>query len=281
MLKPLKNTSSASAMLHIEGAMPLAWRPASHHSASCTSPTSTMEVRNTSRSRPWRSMRNSTPPMTTKEPITAGRYTSQWWFLSSPACTSSMGTTIHMASCTACSTNTLTLSRSMSGWRSTAASEPPTAWPLCSGGSSGTIRYRPAMASRASTATSQNMPDRPMSASSSGERISATENTRPMLPPMMAMALVRTASRVRSASRAVTAADTAPAPCRARPQSRPSSEVASAATALPMAKTTSPSVIMRLRPKRSDAMPKGSCSTAWVRPYTPMARPMLAGLAPG
>ena len=87
-----------------------------------------------------------------------------------------------------------------------------------------------------------------------------------MLPPTSAMALVRTASRVWSASSAVTAADTAPAPCSARPTSSPVSESAMAASRLPAANTKRPSTMTRLRPKRSEAMPSGSCSTAWVRP---------------
>lgn len=105
-----------------------------------------------------------------------------------------------------------------------------------------------------------------MWAVSSGAATRATANIRPMLPPTRAMALVRTASRVWSASKAVTAADTAPAPCSARPSSSPVSESASAASRLPPANTKRPSTITRLRPKRSEAMPSGSCSSAWVSP---------------
>jgi hypothetical protein len=43
-----------------------------------------------------------------------------------------------------------------------------------------------------------------------------------MLPPTMAMALVRTSSRVKSASKAVTAADTAPRPLQAAPNEQAS-----------------------------------------------------------
>ena len=96
----------------------------------------------------------------------------------------------------------------------------------------------------------------------------------------MAMALVRTLSRVRSAINAVTAADTAPAPCRARPTIRPVSESASAATRLPAANTAKPPTMMRLRPQRSDAMPSGSWKTACVSPYRPMARPTMAASSP-
>ena len=124
------------------------------------------------------------------------------------------------------------------------------------------------------------MPDSPIQPASNGDTIRASENTRPMLAPIMAMALVRTTSRVWSASSAVTAADTAPAPWMARPHSRPSMVVAMAAITLPTANTSRPSAIRRLRPQRSLAMPSGSCSTACVRPYTPMAMPMLAGFAP-
>ena len=84
--------------------------------------------------------------------------------------------------------------------------------------------------------------------------------------PTSAIDLVRTLSRVRSASRAVTAAEMAPAPCRARPMTSQVSDGAQAATALPMANRARPPMITGLRPMRSDAMPSGTCSSAWVRP---------------
>ena len=41
--------------------------------------------------------------------------------------------------------------------------------------------------------------------------------------------------------------------------------VAQAATALPRAKSNNPKMMTGLRPKRSDAMPKGNCNTPCVR----------------
>lgn len=133
-------------------------------------------------------------------------------------------------------------------------------------GLGGTTQSTTAMPASASAQVSPKMPGRPKRAASGGAATSATANISPMLPPTRAMALVRTPSRVWSASRAVTAAETAPAPCSARPSSSPPSESASAASRLPAANTSRPSTMTRLRPKRSEAMPSGSCSTAWVSP---------------
>ena len=87
-----------------------------------------------------------------------------------------------------------------------------------------------------------------------------------MLPPTMAMALVRTWSRVWSASSAVTAADTAPAPCTLRPTKSAIRLSAWAAIRLPTANTNRPKIMTRLRPSRSDARPKGICNSACVKP---------------
>ena len=56
------------------------------------------------------------------------------------------------------------------------------------------------------------MPDKPTQPASKGETTSDTANISAMLAPTMAMALVRTLSRVTSARKAVTAAEMAPAP---------------------------------------------------------------------
>jgi hypothetical protein len=105
-----------------------------------------------------------------------------------------------------------------------------------------------------------------MLAASGGATTKDSANISPMLAPISAMALVRTASRVRSASSAVTAADTAPAPCSARPASSHGSVGAAAASMLPAAKIIKPMMMTRLRPKWSDAMPNGICSSPCVRP---------------
>ncbi len=110
------------------------------------------------------------------------------------------------------------------------------------------------------------MPGTPISSSSSGPAMSATVNDRPIVMPIMAMAFVRCDSRVRSASNAITTPATAPLPCRARPSTTSQMSVARAASALPTANSSRPATITGLRPIRSDAMPKGICRSAWVRP---------------
>ena len=122
------------------------------------------------------------------------------------------------------------------------------------------------MPPRVSTAVSQNTALRPASWVTAGPSTRARAKVNPMLVPMMAMALVRCSSRVRSAHRASTAADTAPRPCRARPRITSVMVSASAASTLPAAKMASPARITRLRPMRSESMPKGTCTAAWVRP---------------
>lgn len=82
----------------------------------------------------------------------------------------------------------------------------------------------------------------------------------------MAITLVRCSSRVRSAASAVTAAEIAPVPCSTRPAIIQCMSGAQAATKLPSANSSKPKTMTGLRPKRSEAIPKGICSTAWVRP---------------
>ncbi len=118
----------------------------------------------------------------------------------------------------------------------------------------------------ASTAVSANRPDRPMRGTSSGANTSDSANMSAMLIPIKAMDLVRTSSRVRSASRAVTAAEMAPEPCSARPITSQTMVGAQAAIRLPSTNSVRPAWITGLRPSRSEAMPNGTCSRAWVRP---------------
>ena len=92
------------------------------------------------------------------------------------------------------------------------------------------------------------MPGTPIATSSTGARISATTNDRPMLMPMTAIERVRTSSRVRSASRAVTAAETAPAPWTPRATASSTTESASMPMTDPAAKNSRPSAIKGLRP---------------------------------
>ena len=133
-------------------------------------------------------------------------------------------------------------------------------------GGAGTQRCSTTMPARASAAVSQNSPARPTRPVSALPATIASANANPMLTPMTAMALVRCSSRVRSAVRAMTAAPIAPKPCRARPAMTPHIVSASAATTLPAAKISSPATITRLRPMRSESMPKGIWKAAWVRP---------------
>ena len=181
--------------------------------------------------------------------------------------------------CTVCSTKTPRFRRTRSPWRHSSAMR-PRGWSAWRAGSGGTTQSTTAMPASARAQVRPKMPGSPPQAASRGLSTRASANMRPMLPPTMAMALVRTLSRVRSASSAVTAAETAPAPCRPRPHIRPSSESAVAASRLPAAKTSSPATMTRLRPKRSEARPRGSWNTAWVSPYRPMARPIMAGSSP-
>ena len=64
----------------------------------------------------------------------------------------------------------------------------------------------------------------------------------------------------------VTAAEMAPAPCSTRPTTTVCTSWAMAATTLPITNSSRPTTITGLRPKRSEAAPKGICRKAWVRP---------------
>ena len=79
----------------------------------------------------------------------------------------------------------------------------------------------------------QNRPDSPHQPTSTGDSTSETAKDRPIEPPTMAMARVRTSSRVASASQAVTAAEMAPAPWMARPMVIQNTSDAWAQTTLP------------------------------------------------
>ena len=101
------------------------------------------------------------------------------------------------------------------------------------------------------------IPDSPTQPASIGARTREMANIRAMLAPTMAMALVRTLSRVTSARKAVTAAEMAPAPCTARPTASQVRSGAQAAMALPSANTSKPVTMVGLRPNRSEASPNG------------------------
>ena len=171
----------------------------------------------------------------------------------------------HMASCTACSTNTPTSSRSKAGWLSTSARLPRGRFTCCAG-SGGTHQITTAMPASASDPVKANSPPRPTCAASSGASTRDSANIRAMLAPTSAMALVRTSSRVVSASKAVTAAEMAPAPCSERPKISQVRSGAQVATKLPSANTSRPNTMTFLRPSQSEAMPKGICKMPWVRP---------------
>ncbi|CRE08935.1 Uncharacterised protein [Bordetella pertussis] len=84
-------------------------------------------------------------------------------------------------------------------------------------GTTGTIQRATVRLARPRQAMVQNSPDSPHHPTSTGAATSDTANDRPIEPPTMAMARVRTSSRVASASQAVTAAEMAPPPWMARP----------------------------------------------------------------
>ena len=109
---------------------------------------------------------------------------------------------------------------------------------LCTG--SGTIKRTTSIDNTVSTPVSTKMPGTPIQWLNSGAKTRLTEKVTPMLKPIMAMARVRTSSRVKSASSAVTAALTAPAPCTARANTSISKLVAMAAIKLPNANTAKP-----------------------------------------
>src|SRR4030095_12836914 len=73
------------------------------------------------------------------------------------------------------------------------------------------------MAAMARTPVSANIPGTPIQALRTGPATSDAANVPAMVMPMIAMARVRTPSRVRSAVSEMTAAEMAPAPCRHRP----------------------------------------------------------------
>ncbi len=113
---------------------------------------------------------------------------------------------------------------------------------------------------------STKIPGTPIQAFSTGPRISESANVAPIVMPIAAIARVRTSWRVRSAVSAITAAEIAPAPCIDRPAIVHQMFGAHAATKLPNAKSSRPTTIVGLRPKRSEAQPKGICRIACVRP---------------
>ena len=66
----------------------------------------------------------------------------------------------------------------------------------------------------------------------------------------------------------------------ARPTVIQNKSLDSAQTTLPATNRHNPASTTGRRPKRSEASPKGICMKACVRPYIPMAKPILAGSLP-
>jgi hypothetical protein len=127
----------------------------------------------------------------------------------------------------------------------------------CAMGTTGTTKAAISKHTKPSKLMAQNRPDNPNSPTSTGDNTSDAANDRPIDPPTMAMARVRTSGRVASATQAVMAADTAPTPCMTRPTVTPSTEPARAHTTPPRMNRAMPNRITGRRPKRSDAMPSG------------------------
>ena len=97
-------------------------------------------------------------------------------------------------------------------------------------------RHDPARHGQADHAQTGDGPEQarqPHQPTSTGDSTSETAKDRPIEPPTMAMARVRTSSRVASASQAVTAAEMAPAPWMARPMVIQNTSDAWAQTTLP------------------------------------------------
>ena len=87
---------------------------------------------------------------------------------------------------------------------------------------------------------SANIPGTPIHALSTGPATSEVPNVAAMVMPMIAIARVRTLSRVRSAVSEMTAAEMAPAPCKQRPTITQPMEGAQAARKLPAANSARP-----------------------------------------
>ncbi|MNI57033.1 hypothetical protein D3C73_1120690 [compost metagenome] len=182
--------------------------------------------------------------MAKKEISNAVRYTHQCCSLGSPAfSTSASGKATKLDINIACNTKIPRSSRSRSGclsvginaWRATPDSR------CCNVPvERGTMNMTITMPSSAMPPVARNNPDRPKARVSNGPTTMATANDRPMVMPIMAMALVRCCSRVRSDNKAMTAAEIAPAPCRIRPAITPQIESALAASTLPRANTIRP-----------------------------------------
>ena len=148
----------------------------------------------------------------------------------------------------------------------------------CGVGTAQMTRTIPLMASNA---VNQKTPARSLRDATSGPSTKANIKETPMLAPTSAIALVRCSSRVKSATIAITVLAIAPAPCSRRPSTIPSMLSAIAATTLPRANSSRPPTITGLRPTLSDNHPRGTCNSACMRPYTPIARPIRVGVAPG
>ncbi|MCY1446359.1 hypothetical protein D9M71_629200 [compost metagenome] len=182
--------------------------------------------------------------MAKKEISSAVRYTHQCCSLGNPAfSTSARGKATKLDINIACKTKMPRSRRSRSGclrvginaWRATPDSR------CCNGPvERGTMNITITMPNSAMPPVARNSPDNPKARVNSGPTTMATANDRPMVMPIMAMALVRCCSRVRSDSKAMTAAEIAPAPCRIRPAITPQIESALAASRLPRAKTIKP-----------------------------------------
>ena len=174
-----------------------------------------------------------------------------------PRSTNSVGTTTKIAVWQMNNTKTPTLSRSSCGLNNTSPCRNGSAGAGLIG-AAGTTHITTAIPQSDRNAVIQNKPDRPTTATSGGAPINETANVMPTMPPTIAIALVRTSSRVESAMNADTAALTAPAPCSARPTMTPVMVVDMAATTLPITSKARPRMITGLRPNRSDAAPNGN-----------------------
>ena len=136
----------------------------------------------------------------------------------------------------------------------------------CSATTRGTKTRNTRIPIKPNNAVTQKMPDRPMDAAINGPRIIARIKDKPMLAPIVAIALVRFSSAVRSATIAIRVLAIAPIPCSARPIMSPCMLSANAATTLPRTNINSPPTITGERPILSDRRPRGICKRAWVNP---------------
>ncbi len=156
----------------------------------------------------------------TKAISMTGKYICQCCATSKPSFFNTNGTCMNTDIKIACKAKIPKSKRSNSGLRNTSANlerfASVSVWKRVIVGLGITKRTNK-IAENAKTPVNANIPGTPSTPCNNGERIKEIEKVSPIVMPIIAIALVRTSSRVKSAVNAITAALIAPAPCIARP----------------------------------------------------------------